>query len=144
MGGPGPRILIVDDDPSIRGLVRVIAQRAGVLADEASDGVHCLELLDRNRYDLIVLDLAMPRLNGFDVVERLRSRIRRPAVIVLTALSRSAFLDLDSDVVHCVLRKPFDVELLMTLIVATATGIYDWYRHSAPADSADDHAGLAN
>jgi len=122
----------------------VIAQRAGVLADEASDGVHCLELLDRNRYDLIVLDLAMPRLNGFDVVERLRSRIRRPAVIVLTALGRSAFLDLDSDVVHCVLRKPFDVELLMTLIVSTATGIYDWYRQSTPADGAGDRAGLAN
>ena len=123
--GGGPRILIVDDDASIRGLLRVIAERTGILADEASDGVHALELLDRNPYDVVLLDLAMPRVNGFDVIERLRSKIRRPAVIVLTALSRPNFRDIDPSVVHCVIRKPFDLELVMTLILSAATALYE-------------------
>lgn len=135
---PEPRLLIVDDDPSIRGLLRVIAQRAGILADEATDGVHCLELLERRDYDLIVLDLAMPRLNGFDVVRHLRNRRPRPAVFVLTALARSAFAELDAEVVHCILRKPFDVDLLMSLIVMTATGIHEARRSRFSATRQDD------
>ena len=133
-----PRILIVDDDSSIRGLLRVIAQRAGILADEATDGVHCIELLESRNYDLIVLDLAMPRLNGFDVVEHLRGRRPRPAVIALTALGRSSFVDLDPEVVHCILRKPFDVDLLMSLIVTTATGIHEARRTRSISASRDD------
>jgi DNA-binding response OmpR family regulator len=132
-----PRILIVDDDPSIRGLLRVIAQRAGVLADEARDGAHCLELLHTRVYDLIVLDLAMPRLNGFDVVEHLRRQRTRPAVIALTALGSSAFVDLDPEVVHCILRKPFEVDLLTSLIVTTAAGIHD-ARRPRPSNYRDD------
>ena len=133
-----PRILIVDDDSSIRGLLRVIAQRAGIVADEATDGVHCLELLDRRDYDLIVLDLAMPRLNGFDVIDRLRRRRPRPAVVVLTALGRSAFMDLDAEVVHCILRKPFDVDLLVSLIVTTAAGIHAARRSRSAASAGRD------
>jgi DNA-binding response OmpR family regulator len=121
----GPRILIVDDDASIRGLLSVIAGRTGILADEASDGVHAIELLDRHPYDVVLLDLAMPRINGFDVIERLRSKIRRPAVIVLTALSRPVFGDLDPSIVHCVIRKPFEVDLVMTLILSAATALYE-------------------
>jgi DNA-binding response OmpR family regulator len=123
--GGGPRILIVDDDASIRGLLSVIAGRTGILADEASDGIHALELLDRNPYDVVLLDLAMPRVNGFDVIERLRSKIRRPAVIVLTALGGPNFRDLDPSIVHCVIRKPFDLDLVMTLILSTATAFYE-------------------
>ena len=121
----GPRILIVDDDASIRGLLRVIAERTGILADEASDGIHAIELLDRNPYDVVLLDLAMPQVNGFDVIERLRSKIRRPVVIVLTALSRPNFRDIDPSVVHCVIRKPFDLDLVMTLIMSVATALYE-------------------
>lgn len=121
----GPRILIADDDASIRGLLRVIAARAGLHADEAANGSDALDLLDRNVYDVALVDLAMPRTNGFDLVDLLRHKPRRPVVIVLTALSRSAFYELDPAVVHCVVRKPFDLDLLMTLIVSAANALYE-------------------
>ena len=121
----GPRVLIADDDASIRGLLRVIAQRNALHADEAPNGVEALDLIDRNVYDVVLLDLAMPHLNGFDLIDLLHHKSRRPAVIVLTALSRSSFLGLDPAVVHCVIRKPFDVDLLMTLIVSAANALYE-------------------
>jgi DNA-binding response OmpR family regulator len=129
----GPRLLIADDDASIRGLLRVIAQRNALHADEASNGVDALDLLDRNVYDVVLLDLSMPHLNGFDLIDLLRHKSRRPAVIVLTALSRSSFRDLDPAVVHCVIRKPFDVDLLMTLIVSAANALYDRREKAVPA-----------
>ena len=122
---PGPRILIADDDASIRGLLRVIAERNGLHADEAPNGVEALDLMDRYVYDVVLLDLSMPHVNGFDLIDLLRHKSRRPAVIVLTALSRSSFRDLDPAVVHCVIRKPFDLDLLMTLVVSAANALYD-------------------
>jgi len=121
----GPRILIVDDDAAIRGLLRVVAERSGVRSDEAANGAHARELLERSPYDLVLLDLAMPSVNGFDLIDSLGGRPRRPAVFVLTALERHDFARLDPDVVHCVIRKPFDLELVATLIVATATALYE-------------------
>lgn len=118
-----PRILIVDDDSSIRTLLSVIASRSGVSADVAGDGMEAMRRIEERNYDLIVLDLSMPRMNGFDLIEQLRGRNPRPAVIVLTALSRHDFLDLDPEVVHCVVRKPFDLNTFMALFVATATDI---------------------
>lgn len=118
-----PRILIVDDDASIRTLLAVVAARSGVSADVASDGVEAMQKLAAEAYDLVVLDLSMPRMNGFDLIARLREREPRPVVIVLTALHHTQFLDLDPDVVHCVVRKPFDLDTFMALFVATAADI---------------------
>jgi DNA-binding response OmpR family regulator len=126
-----PRILIADDDASIRGLLRVIAERNGILADEAANGVSALELLDRYTYDVLLLDLAMPMVNGFDLIERVRHKSRRPAIIVLSALSRPALGELDPSIVQCIVRKPFDVDLLMTLIVSAATAL--WQRREQTA-----------
>ncbi len=118
-----PRILIVDDDPSIRTLLSVVAARSGVSADIASDGLEAIQKLDAGAYDLVVLDLSMPRMNGFDLIARLRQRQPRPVVIVLTALHQSQFFDLDPEVVHCVVRKPFDLGTFMALFVATAADV---------------------
>ncbi|HMC21957.1 MAG TPA: response regulator [Thermoanaerobaculia bacterium] len=116
-----PRILIVDDDGSIRTLLSVVAARAGVAADVAADGFEAMQKLEADPYDLVVLDLSMPRMNGYDLIERLRERRPRPVVIVLTALTTKNFIDLDPQVVHCVVRKPFDLDTFMALFVATAT-----------------------
>jgi len=118
-----PRILIVDDDSSIRTLLSVVASRAGVEADVAADGVEAMQKLQDTSYDLIVIDLSMPRMNGFDLVRELRGRNPRPAVIVLTALPERQHAALDPDVVHCVVSKPFDLGTFMALFVATAADV---------------------
>jgi len=135
-----PRILIADDDASIRGLLRVIAERSGILADEAANGADALELLDRNTYDVLLLDLAMPWVNGFDLIERVRHSTRRPVIIVLSAFSRHAFGELDPSIVHCIVRKPFDVDLLMALIVSAATALWQRREQAARHGAASDRA----
>jgi DNA-binding response OmpR family regulator len=118
-----PRILIVDDDSSIRTLLSVVATRAGVEADVAVDGAEAMAKIAGTPYDLVVLDLQMPRMNGFDLVRELRGMDPRPAVIVLTALPATHHVILDPSVVHCIVRKPFDLGTFMALFVATATDV---------------------
>ena len=79
-------VLICEDEPALRELIRVSLNGAYELA-EADDGVECLEVARRLPPDLIVLDMMMPRLNGFEVLEELRrdEELADTPVIVLTA-----------------------------------------------------------
>ena len=138
------RILIVDDDAAIRGLLRVLAERSGIITDEAADGTQALQLLDTKIYDAVLLDLAMPRVNGFDIIDRLRHKSHRPVVIVLSALTTVRFTDLDPSIVHCVIRKPFDVDMLMARMVAAATQLHQQREQAIPTSvpSHENRVGL--
>lgn len=68
----GKRILVVDDDLALRTITRHKLQPMGATIDEAADGLRALEMLARQHYDLIVLDLNMPVLDGYAVAERIR------------------------------------------------------------------------
>ncbi|MES2975264.1 MAG: response regulator [Pseudomonadota bacterium] len=68
----GKRLLVVDDDPTLRLTTRHKLQPLGAAIDEAPDGQRAMELLARQRYDLVVLDLNMPVLDGYAVAERIR------------------------------------------------------------------------
>ena len=114
------RVLVVDDEPPIRALVTKIVERAGLPTDSARDGAEAIEKLDSGDYAVLVLDLMMPGVDGFGVIEHLRNRPRRPAVIVITAGDTATIRRLDGAMVHSVLRKPFDIDVLGDLIVAAA------------------------
>jgi DNA-binding response OmpR family regulator len=114
-------ILIVDDDDSIRSLLRLVAERRGFTVDVAIDGAEALQRLDECTYDLAVVDLMMPRISGYDLVARMRDLSERPAVVIVTAMTETLIGQLDAAVVHSIVRKPFDVDAiggLMTEIVA--------------------------
>ena len=115
------QVLIVDDDPSIRTLLRLVAERRGLAVDVAADGVEALQLLAERRYRLAIIDLMMPRLNGYELVASMAQFEERPAVVIATAMTDSLIGLLDAAVVHSIIRKPFDIEMigdLMTEIVA--------------------------
>ncbi len=114
------QILIADDDPGIVRLLKLLVEREGFLVDVARDGSEAVEKIENGSYVLMLLDLQMPRFNGFDVVEFLRQRSKRPVVLVITALPVSQLAKLDPRVVHAIIRKPFDVELLASIISSTA------------------------
>ncbi len=78
------RILVVDDDDDIRGLVRVLLERAGHEVSEASDGRAGLRELYTSSPDLVILDVAMPGLDGWATLERIREVSDLP-VLMLTA-----------------------------------------------------------
>jgi DNA-binding response OmpR family regulator len=110
------RLLVVDDDLAIRKLLERIARRAGFEVDGAKDGVEALELLDRAEYDIALIDLMMPRVSGYELVQRIGSRERRPVVIVATALTNSDIATVDDTLVRHVIRKPFDVQAVIAAL----------------------------
>jgi DNA-binding response OmpR family regulator len=130
-----PPILIADDDPAIRSLLRLIVERAGLDVDVASDGHEALTMIERKNYALVLLDLQMPRANGFDVVERLRTMDLRPVIIVVTALPLSQTVQLDTNVVQAIVRKPFDVSFLADIIAGTARSMGEHF-HDPSLDRA--------
>lgn len=110
------RILIVDDDDAIRALLMTVLRRRGFRLDSARNGLDALERLGSCRYSLIILDLMMPRMNGYEVLERLAEMpaATRPLVLVLTAgLEPKKF---DTEMVVGMMQKPFDVELLIDTV----------------------------
>jgi DNA-binding response OmpR family regulator len=78
------RILVVDDDPDIRGLLRELLDRRGFAVTEAGDGQEALRVFFDTRPDLVVLDVAMPGLDGWKTLERIRELSDVP-VVMLTA-----------------------------------------------------------
>lgn len=104
------RLLIAEDDPLIAdGLVRTL-RAAGHAVDHAADGQTADEALMRYPYDLLILDLGLPRMDGIDVLRRLRARGNKVPVLVLTARDalsdRVTGLDAGAD---DYLLKPFDL-----------------------------------
>jgi len=81
----GSQILVVDDDDDIRGLVRTLLERAGHDVSDASDGLDGLRELYAGSPDLVILDVAMPGLDGWATLERIRELSDVP-VMMLTAL----------------------------------------------------------
>jgi type II secretory ATPase GspE/PulE/Tfp pilus assembly ATPase PilB-like protein/ActR/RegA family two-component response regulator len=86
-GEPARKVLLVDDEDSLRKVMKELLERDGYLVTEARDGVQALDQVDRVGPDIIVLDLNLPGLDGYGVLSHLRSRPATAAipVIVLTA-----------------------------------------------------------
>jgi DNA-binding response OmpR family regulator len=113
------RVLVVDDDRGIRELLVSALASETLVVDTASDGNEALDLIGLHRYTVVVLDLLMPVLNGFQVLEAMRGDAQ-PVVLVLTGADRSVVEQLDSRLVHGIIRKPFDPQEIATVIRACA------------------------
>lgn len=79
------KILIVDDDRATRHVLRAVLTNAGYSATVARDGLDALKVLRHRRFDLLLLDVWMPRMSGLDLLAKLRTRKTRPRVIVMTS-----------------------------------------------------------
>ena len=85
MSAPEARLLVVDDEPNIRDLLAESLRFAGFEVVTASDGLEAVAAATRERPDLVVLDVMMPGIDGFEVVRRLRAEGTRVPVLFLTA-----------------------------------------------------------
>ncbi len=110
-------ILVIDDNFWIRRLVVTVLRRHGFSCDEANDGIEAMEKIRANGYDAVILDLMMPRANGFDVIAFLVAERPDllPTTIVLTADS-SRWNDPALASVARVVQKPFDVNDFVVLV----------------------------
>lgn len=116
-------LLIVDDDKAVRRLLARVAERAGFDVDTAKDGLQALEMLGRKQYDIAIIDLMMPRLSGYDLVQKISTLTPRPVVIVATALMNGDIATLDDSMVRRVIKKPFDINAVAAALIETARDI---------------------
>jgi CheY-like chemotaxis protein len=119
------RILIVDDDDAIRALLVTVLRRRGLKVDSARNGEQALANLAACRYVLMILDLMMPRVNGYEVIEHLATLApeTRPVVFVLTAgIEPRSF---DANIVIGTIHKPFDIELFIDTVEGCLTALVE-------------------
>ncbi len=117
--GAADAVLVVDDDASVRRMLERSLRAEGFVVDGASDGGGALAAAERTPHDVIVLDVAMPGLDGLDVCRRLRAKGVTAGILMLTArdsvADRVAGLESGAD---DYLVKPFAVEELVARIRA--------------------------
>ncbi|QNN55095.1 response regulator [Nocardioides mesophilus] len=113
-------MLVVDDSAVIRQLITVNLELEGLEVEQCDDGVEALDRIGTWRPDVVTLDVMMPRLGGFEVVERLRSDPVTAAIPVVMVTGRAAAADLargDELGVEAYLVKPFEpTELVATVL----------------------------
>ena len=113
------RFLIVDDTEDMRDVMARMVERAGHVADRAADGVEATVALAAHRYDVMLLDLMMPRMSGEDVVRWLHAHPDRAEglrVVVVTAWGGDRRGTLQELGVKTVLAKPFRLHQMIDLI----------------------------
>jgi DNA-binding response OmpR family regulator len=111
-------VLIVEDDSSIRRLVRTVLLRQGYQVEIAADGLEALAKMDLAEYDIIILDLMMPNLDGFSFMTAMArdtpERLKR--VIITSAASPAVINEKLKGIEIDLLPKPFDIEELISRV----------------------------
>jgi len=114
---PRARLLVVDDDPNTRAGLRDLLSLMGYHIEEAGSGHEALSLLESEPYDLVILDMRMPGMDGIETMQRARQMRPDLLIVVLTAHAtlESAIAAVKSDAVDYLL-KPINIESLSAVI----------------------------
>ena len=107
-------VLIIEDDPNTRILIQAVLRLRGFECEVVADGDAAIRTLRKNAYDAIVLDLLLPGVNGFEVLQFLRAEHREwlGKVVVLTGVDSATLRHFDGSGLHAVLGKPIDTREL--------------------------------
>jgi two-component system copper resistance phosphate regulon response regulator CusR len=83
---PNGSVLVVDDEPDTVDLIRLTLETAGFTVHQAPDGTSAIQMIQNGTYDVVLLDIMMPDISGFDVLQQLRNQgVEVPPVVFLTA-----------------------------------------------------------
>ena len=114
------RVLICDDDPEMRHLLVASLRNKPLQIDEAHDGASAIALLHEHRYAVVLLDLMMPGIDGFGVLDAIDHETHQPVVLVVSGAGRTLLDRLDSRKIHGVVKKPFDPIELAEVVASCA------------------------
>lgn len=117
------RVLVIDDDRAVRQILVQALRGKSLTIDEAANGREALELLRGNAYAVVLLDILMPDVNGFGVLDGIdEEALNAPVVLVVSGAERDILDCLDSKRIHGIVRKPFD-PLEVAAVVAACSEI---------------------
>ena len=126
-------ILVVDDDAELSDGLKLILERQGHKVLQARDGRQAREMVDRIHPDLVILDMMMPRMGGYPVLEHFKDRADAPPFIMITANEGSrhkAYAELLGVVDY--IRKPFPMERLLEAVDKAFSGRSDSQENIPP------------
>lgn len=110
-------VLVVDDEPTIREVMVVMFEVAGLSAESASNGERALEIAEATEPDVVVTDLHMPKVHGREFVRRLLQRLPRKPVVIAASADQGLVDRLQDDPsFFAVLSKPVDASLLLRTV----------------------------
>ena len=111
------KILVVDDDDLSRGYLSEALQRNGYSVDNASDGQEAVGMTDKQNYDMIFLDMRMPRMGGMKVLERVKKTSKETTVVIMTAYgSIESAVEAMQKGAYDYIIKPFSVDNIELLL----------------------------
>jgi CheY-like chemotaxis protein len=113
------KILVIDDDPRMLVLEKTILVQGGFSVETASDGVEGLEKLQSGRYDGIILDVMMPRMDGYETakqIKKLEDHKATPIVMVTASAERSAMTQGFCSGAVVFMNKPFTAKKFLSVI----------------------------
>lgn len=118
LDGSGRRILVIDDDLSIRVLLQAVLKRMNFDVHLAEDGAAGMEKFREGGFDIILLDLMMPRLNGYEFIEQVSrfSPDSHPHIVVFTAAGQRGVDKIPQQSICASILKPFDLDSFIEII----------------------------
>jgi two-component system, response regulator, stage 0 sporulation protein F len=118
------RALVVDDDDPIRTMLAKVVERQNLQVDTARDGVEAIERIDDDGYSVIVLDMMMPRVDGYGVLQYMQAHHpeKLRCTIIASAVPESEILKKFEMPVYRIHAKPFDMARLIEDIRACTAG----------------------
>ena len=125
MDGYGKRVLVVEDDDDVRTLISVILRDTGYNVYEACDGLEAIDALKKRRYDVLLTDYHMPKMDGLELLDLTRSMwpelpvILATSDVLLTEQTPNTLLE----PAYAILDKPFVRAELLTLIRSAIDGL---------------------
>lgn len=110
-------LLIVDDEPGMRDTLSDILEEFAFVVHQAENGMEALAKVQANRYDLVLMDMRMPQMDGAETLKRLRMITPDVPVVMMTAVAEAAALDQAFDQgAQAILYKPLDIAKLVCLV----------------------------
>jgi len=118
------RIVVADDDPNLRHLLVDTLQTIGYHVQEAKDGAEVLELLGRDKIDLVISDISMPTIDGFELARRMRSQYPQVRILLITGVAtrESQARAKAEKLCDGYLAKPFRIDRIETMIESVMGG----------------------
>ena len=131
MNGYGKRVLVVDDDPDVREIICLILCEDGYNVYEACDGLEAVETLKKRRYDALVTDYHMPKMDGLELLDLVQAMW--PELPVILASSDTSLRDGRDGLLapaYALLEKPFERSDLLQVVRAAVCGLPKIESHS--------------
>ena len=113
-------VLVIDDDASVRHMLAAALRQRKLVVDEAPDGRDAIALLAEHRYSVVLVDLLMPDVDGFGVIDAIDGGASPPIVLVVSGAEPSVIDRIDARKIHGIVRKPFDPLEIAEIVSACA------------------------